>query len=248
MSTTQATIRAGRYPTLAEIKRETLHPVDAWWTVLFIDPIAIRLLWLLVRVWPGVTPNAVTFASLVAGLAAGYAFFTGHLIWGALLYQFSYLLDCVDGKVARLRGLVSPLGAFWDGLANNMVFVACVLGLMGALTEIEWMPYVGASLLWVWALHIYVGHYLPAAIPGMWVKFTPEEGGWLHRHRLFYPLTSPDKQALVFTLAPLSGFPVVGMFFILVVDVPLLAAKLLRIYRNSETRLDTSRSLVQPED
>ncbi len=231
MSATQAALRGGKYPSLAEIKRESLKSADAWWVVLVADPIAIRLLWLLVRVWPGLTPNAVTLASLMAGLAAGVAFFTGHLVWGALLYQLSFILDCVDGKLARLKGQTSPLGAFWDGLAGGLVYVTCVLCLVYRPNADPMLPPLGGVLLALWALHITVGYHLPEVVSGHWVRFAPRGDSWLRRHRLLYPMTFPDKHAVLFTLAPVAGFVLAGLAITVALEALLLAAKVSKVLR-----------------
>src|SRR5690606_14699558 len=146
---------AERAPTLAEIKQKTLKPADAWWVVFVIDPIAVRILWLLMRVGPRVTPNAVTSGSLVLGLLSAAAFWQGRYGWGALLFQLSFLLDCIDGKLGRLTGQSSPWGAFYDGFVNNVVFGANVLGLMASAPGDMRLASASALLLLVWALHIH---------------------------------------------------------------------------------------------
>jgi phosphatidylglycerophosphate synthase len=71
-----------------------------------------------------VTPNQVTFAS--AGLAAvacavfaalpGY----GWLVLAALIFELSFVLDCADGQLARLRHTASPLGHLLDFLMDEL--------------------------------------------------------------------------------------------------------------------------------
>jgi len=70
----------------------------------------------------GWSPNTITvvraalFVPALALLAAGY------LPAGALLFYAGFVLDCVDGNIARLRGQATYLGKFLDGLADG-VFV-----------------------------------------------------------------------------------------------------------------------------
>ncbi|HET7854782.1 MAG TPA: CDP-alcohol phosphatidyltransferase family protein, partial [Candidatus Methylomirabilis sp.] len=46
---------------------------------------------------------------------------------GWLLFQSSYVLDCVDGEIARLKMQESPLGAWIDSMADTIVQAAILL-------------------------------------------------------------------------------------------------------------------------
>jgi phosphatidylglycerophosphate synthase len=68
-----------------------------------------------------VTPNAVTWAMIAAGiLAAAVLTLPGVLpaVAAALLIQGQILLDCVDGELARWRRQFSPAGVYLDRLAH----------------------------------------------------------------------------------------------------------------------------------
>ena len=95
---------------------------DAWWTVLVVDPIAIRVTHA-VRDWNWITPNRVSLAGVVLGVASGILFLEGQLAVGAVCFEIRFLFDCIDGKLARLRGQSSPQGAFLD-LAGDKVMIA----------------------------------------------------------------------------------------------------------------------------
>ena len=104
--------------TLSPAERQrALKPVDAWWTALVIDPVAIRILPYCVRV-RRLTPNVVTAIAFVVGIVALAAFGSGHLRVGAALIELRFLLDCLDGKIARLRTITSATGAVMDRLAD----------------------------------------------------------------------------------------------------------------------------------
>jgi phosphatidylglycerophosphate synthase len=87
----------------------------------------------------GLTPNQVTTASLVLGLAAAAAFATGARAWliaGALLLQVSFTADCVDGQLARYARRFSALGAWLDSIFDRVkeyaVYAGLALGAGGA--------------------------------------------------------------------------------------------------------------------
>lgn len=71
-----------------------------------------------------VSPNQVTFASAALAVAAslmlallpGY----GWLVGAALLLELSYVLDCADGQLARMRKVPSPAGHLLDFLMDEL--------------------------------------------------------------------------------------------------------------------------------
>jgi phosphatidylglycerophosphate synthase len=192
-------------PTIAELKARVLKPADAWWVVFVGDPIAIRLVWLLLRVWPWVTPNAITGASLAAGLLAALAFASGWYVTGAIAFQLSFVLDCADGKLARWHRAASPRGEYWDGVVNNLVYGAAVIGLAWQGIS-DWRVVASAfALLLMWALHMHTAHYLPETSGGGHPLVGLERSSWFRRHRLLPPLTFFDKIALLFFVAPVAG-------------------------------------------
>ncbi|MBR8743625.1 CDP-alcohol phosphatidyltransferase family protein [Nocardiopsis sp. MG754419] len=124
--------------TLAQVKEETYKAKDAWWTVFLVDPLAGRLV-----VWTAnrtnITPNQLTLGAGVLGLlsalcfvapvwagAAGWAW----LVAGALLFHLSFVLDCMDGKIARLKGNGSVFGSWVDFVFDRIRFFGCVMALL----------------------------------------------------------------------------------------------------------------------
>jgi phosphatidylglycerophosphate synthase len=70
-----------------------------------------------------VTPNQLTVASFLVGLAGAYCFFRGKTGWilpGAILTQLSSIVDCADGMLARARGQSSEFGAVLDLLCDRV--------------------------------------------------------------------------------------------------------------------------------
>ncbi|MBT2210665.1 MULTISPECIES: CDP-alcohol phosphatidyltransferase family protein [Actinomadura] len=118
--------------TLDDVRQRTYKARDAWWTVLLVDPLAARL----VRFTANrtrVTPNQLTVGALVLGLAAGACFTVASWPWlllGALLYHLSFTLDCMDGKIARLKGTGSVFGAWLDYIFDRVRVLACAIALM----------------------------------------------------------------------------------------------------------------------
>lgn len=107
---------------IADAYRRTQKPKDIFWNKYVARPAAAVLLVPLER--SRVTPNQITFASLFvfAGAVAILLAIPGHLglLLGVLVIELSYVLDCVDGQLARLRGTSSPVGAHLDFLMDEL--------------------------------------------------------------------------------------------------------------------------------
>jgi phosphatidylglycerophosphate synthase len=102
---------------------------DAWWTVLVVDPVALRVLPHLVD-RRRVTPDGLSLASLAFALAAGVGFLNGWWVAGAVLFELHFVLDCLDGKLARVRGTQNPRGGFVD-LACDLVGTSWCFATLG---------------------------------------------------------------------------------------------------------------------
>lgn len=120
-------------PSLAEVRRTTEKKRDAWWTVLLVDPVATPLVrW--TSMWTRITPNQITWCALLLGLGAAGCFAVGSWGWllvGAALYHVSFILDCMDGKLARLTGTGSVFGSWLDYVFDRVRVLACAVALMG---------------------------------------------------------------------------------------------------------------------
>ncbi|MBE3013767.1 CDP-alcohol phosphatidyltransferase family protein [Microbispora sp. NEAU-D428] len=105
----------------------TRKPRDSWWTVFMVDPLACRLA-LLVANHTSVTPNGLTRLSMVIGFASAAAFAEGMLVAGAALFYLSFTVDCMDGKIARLKGTGTPFGLWLDYVGDRVRVVCCAFG------------------------------------------------------------------------------------------------------------------------
>jgi phosphatidylglycerophosphate synthase len=125
---------------------------DYWWTVLVVDPVALRIVRLLARRrW--LSPDGATLVSLLLGLPVGVAYGLGGragLATGAVLFYASFLFDCVDGKLARVTGSSSARGRALDALADGARRASASLGLAVYL----WRFGDGADVLWAVAYGI----------------------------------------------------------------------------------------------
>jgi phosphatidylglycerophosphate synthase len=228
--------------TLADV-RGSVHSIDSWWTRYFIDPVALRLTWVFAN-FTRLSPNAVTLMTLPIIFVSAFFFLRGtrvDLVIGALVYEFNFALDCVDGKLARLKNRTSKLGAFSDLYLDNWNVVI-------NLSALVWGQYLRTGdtnlIVAAWAylvLHLLslLLKYIAQDALGKDFKkqFYTQDGdtagpGLLGRLRLFFSrrglnmvlFTTVEGEAVVFFFGPLSGYVfeaivaaalLVSVFFIL---------------------------------
>lgn len=202
-------------------------PVDSWWTVLVIDPIATRLTPLLARIsW--LTPNVVTLVAFAIGTAGVGMFAAGMLRLGAIVFQVHFLFDCLDGKIARLRRLSSERGAYLDGLCDTACSGGAYLAVALAVSPHRGAWHVLLPLITA-IFFIAVLAHEPLARSGA----TPERLGgaqrgwqrWLNDRRLMAYPTGVEVEVATLFLVPL----LLGVGAVRVVLVAAMGFYLLRL-------------------
>jgi CDP-alcohol phosphatidyltransferase len=140
--------------TMPEIRERTYKPKDAWWTVLLVDPVAGRLV-RLVAPYRWITPDLLTILATVVGIASAVCFALGGRWWivaGALLFHVSFIVDCMDGKIARLNGTGSVFGGWFDFMFDRLRVFICTLALFGGQYARTGQP----IYLWLSAIVIFL--------------------------------------------------------------------------------------------
>jgi phosphatidylglycerophosphate synthase len=119
---------------LDTLKRIGQKPKDSILPTLIYRKISIRITRVLLPT--SITPNQITILAFLTALAASSLFFLGDyffVLGGAVILQFREIFDCVDGELARIKGLQSPggalLDAILDGVAHIFVFMALAFGI-----------------------------------------------------------------------------------------------------------------------
>jgi phosphatidylglycerophosphate synthase len=127
--------------TIAETYRLTKKSPDLPWNEYVCRPVAA----VLVHALRGsrVTPNQVTLAALAVALvsAALLVMLPGHvgLVVAVFVFELSYVLDCADGMLARLRNVQSTAGHLFDFLMDEIKAFA----ILGASAIRLWAEYGG---------------------------------------------------------------------------------------------------------
>jgi len=79
-----------------------------------------------------VTPNHITALTLAIAIGAATLFATGEAVnahWAAGLFVLTRFLDHFDGELARLKGLSSRFGYYFDYVAGALSYAALFIGL-----------------------------------------------------------------------------------------------------------------------
>ena len=107
---------------VAGVYRDTKKPRDIVWNRFVARPLAAVLLVPVAKT--SVTPNQVTLFSLVVFLGAMVMLALGHgqgdLIGAVAILELSYVLDCMDGQLARLEAPGVTGGAHLDFLMDEL--------------------------------------------------------------------------------------------------------------------------------
>lgn len=130
----------------------TLKSADTeeWIDLLFYRPVGYR--WALLFQKLGVTPNAITIASIFLGVAAGILFYYNDLLLnviGMCLLIWANMYDSADGQLARMTGQKSEIGRILDGVSGDFWFISIYVAICLRLTP-EWS-------YWIWILAAVTG-------------------------------------------------------------------------------------------
>ncbi len=92
-------------------------------------------------------PNLLTCCNLVCGSVGIVQVFNNELHYAAYLIWAALIFDFLDGFVARLLKVHSPMGKELDSLADMVTFgllpAAICFQILNNLTPLIWLPYVG---------------------------------------------------------------------------------------------------------
>lgn len=147
---------------------DTEEHIDLW----FYRPIGYC--WARLAAKIGVTPNAITIASIFLGIAAGVLFYFNDLwlnVIGMLLLIWANSFDSADGQLARMTGQYSRLGRILDGLAGDFWFITIYVAI--CLRENVTSSFFMSHHWIIWAIAIVTGlcHAKQAAMADYYRQF-----------------------------------------------------------------------------
>ncbi len=122
----------------------------------------------------GVTPNAITIASIFLGVGAGVCFFFNNIWWnilGVVLLIWADSFDSADGQLARMTGQYSRIGRILDGLSGDLWFAAIYVAI--CLRENMTSDFFMAHHWVIWVMAVVTGlcHATQAAMGDYYRQF-----------------------------------------------------------------------------
>ncbi len=122
----------------------------------------------------GVTPNAITIASIFLGIGAAVAFYFTSLwvnIIGVVLLVWANSFDSADGQLARMTGQYSRLGRILDGLSGDVWFLCIYVALCLRINSSEIWFWMHPWVIWAVAVTAGVFHAKQAALADYYRQF-----------------------------------------------------------------------------
>jgi phosphatidylglycerophosphate synthase len=169
--------------TLKEEYQASLKSTDTeeWFDLHFHRPLGF--LWAKLFQKLGVSPNAITVASIFMGVAGGILLYfqQPYLAWlnwvGMLLITWADTFDSADGQLARLTQQYSRMGRILDGVSGDFWFAAISFALVfrelhfGDSITGEHFFANNAWMIWTLAVLSGVSHALQAAMADCYRQF-----------------------------------------------------------------------------
>lgn len=139
----------------------------------------------------GVTPNAITIASIFLGVGAGVMFYFPDMwlnVIGMLLLVWANSFDSADGQLARMTKQYSRIGRILDGLSGDIWFATIYVAI--CLRENMTSAFFSSNPWVIWAIAVVAGicHAKQAAAADYYRQFhlyflKGEEGSELESSR-----------------------------------------------------------------
>lgn len=199
--------------------------LKSWWASFAILPLANRLVVWVVN-YTELTPNQITMSSCLLRFLSAGLFLQGEhwsLIAGGFCFQLAYLVDCVDGPVARLKGKTSEFGRYLDHL-SDLVGDILILAAMAWGQGMLFTPLV-FGILFMHIAESYISYLanftLTAKSDPQPAQVVSEGSGFLRKYlnyrEFFFSrnfksfLSFPDYEAVTLFIFPLLGMPALGL-------------------------------------
>jgi len=130
--------------------------------------------WALLAKRLGITPNAITIASIFLGVGAGIAFYYNNIwvnIAGMLLLIWANSFDSADGQLARMTHQYSRLGRILDGLSGDFWFASIYVAICLRENATSAFFMERPWLIWVVAVITGICHAKQAAMADYYRQF-----------------------------------------------------------------------------
>ncbi|MDE6578008.1 MAG: CDP-alcohol phosphatidyltransferase family protein [Muribaculaceae bacterium] len=154
--------------------KDSLKSMDTEETfdLIFYRPIGYG--WAMLAKKLGITPNAITIASIFLGVGAGVAFYFNNIWWnllGVFLLVWADSFDSADGQLARMTKQYSRIGRILDGVSGDIWFAAIYVAI--CLRENVTSEFFSSHHWVIWVVAVVTGlcHATQAAMADYYRQF-----------------------------------------------------------------------------
>jgi phosphatidylglycerophosphate synthase len=165
---------------LEEIESCRPQGLDLWTNIC--HKVSVRLVSVIQHTW--ITPNGLTLTSALLVILAAFFIVSADYalrLWGIVIMNAGYILDCADGQLARHKKIFSPFGPWLDSFTDRIKEVVLVAALTTNFLKMDERAYLfGLYLLFL--MFLYHGQEiakLPAMSDSEKKKVLPREGGFI---------------------------------------------------------------------
>ena len=138
-----------KFKTLDQDFKKGIKPQGEIINSIFYRPLAYPFVLLSAKL--KLTPNFITFLSLLCAIISAIFFGLGRVYLGALFFFLRQIFDCVDGALARMTNNFSKYGAMFDaigdGVGTLIVIIAITIEQYIRLRESIVFIYLGLTLI-----------------------------------------------------------------------------------------------------
>jgi phosphatidylglycerophosphate synthase len=107
---------------------KSFHSKEPWINIFIFRFLTLPLTYFLVN-YTNITPNVITLSSAIFGIFAAYFYATNLILYGVISYLLSYLMDAIDGKIARIKNIKTNYGSWLDIFVDRFNFVIITISL-----------------------------------------------------------------------------------------------------------------------
>lgn len=165
-----------------------------------------------------ITPNMITLSGLLLNCVVAYLIIAGRIQAAGVLYIFAAGFDAIDGTLARMVGVRSRFGAFWDSTLDRMgeAIVISAVGVWAALQG----DAMGVGLAFAALTTSYLVSYTRARAEGLGLDTKVGFGTRVERY-------------LVMVLALITGYAVIGLAIIAVIAGVTVLQRIYDVWRQA---------------
>ncbi|MBU0732209.1 CDP-alcohol phosphatidyltransferase family protein [Patescibacteria group bacterium] len=207
-------------------------PHDSIFSTLFTRRLSRLFTFWLMKLDPRVTPNQVSMLSFMITILAAVFFMMPYYWWrlfGVVLLQVGFALDCSDGEIARIKNMSSKFGAWFDSISDRikeMLMFAAMTYLWWSETHLTFGIVIGAAAMVLWLM---VG-YLREAKKSSWP--TTRTAEFYITEKIY--LGTVDITIYAVSLAVIFNIEIYLLVFIILISIPLIIKQVLSAWRLSK--------------